>query len=335
MDDVLSKENSNSNEEKFPYDSYNLNEEIENNQGDQSLSNVKTQRRSKNDKEGRIYKCQCCEKNYLSYPALYTHTKTKHKESNITTKSDKEKQAGSQSKGRGRPKKIIGKCEILLQDFFSEDKTNNCNFQELNQLYDKTLNEIKASQNINIFKTSENELTATIKASLISEEEKKLKAKKKENNDQDFTSIDSILGKYLVETSKCASMETMKAIIGIILLFRDCLNKHGWLKSFQLLEEEQAIVKDGFIYLTKEQVNKMENNEFCTLNNGELLPDLVEIYITSYNINWCNFTNNREWLIQLLENFCKWLFLKGYTCAKLNRIDNIKEESKNYVEEQN
>ena len=35
-------------------------------------------RRSRNDPEGRDYKCQVCEKTYLSYPALYTHMKQKH-----------------------------------------------------------------------------------------------------------------------------------------------------------------------------------------------------------------------------------------------------------------
>ena len=35
--------------------------------------NRKNHRRSKNDNEGRTYKCETCSKAYLSYPALYTH----------------------------------------------------------------------------------------------------------------------------------------------------------------------------------------------------------------------------------------------------------------------
>lgn len=38
----------------------------------------KNKRRSKNDQEGRNHKCTLCDKTYLSYPALYTHLKTKH-----------------------------------------------------------------------------------------------------------------------------------------------------------------------------------------------------------------------------------------------------------------
>jgi hypothetical protein len=36
-------------------------------------------RRSKNLTDGRNYKCDICFKAYLSYPALYTHLKSKHK----------------------------------------------------------------------------------------------------------------------------------------------------------------------------------------------------------------------------------------------------------------
>ena len=38
---------------------------------------AKHKRRSKNDNHGRDFRCGCG-KRYLSYPALYTHIKTKH-----------------------------------------------------------------------------------------------------------------------------------------------------------------------------------------------------------------------------------------------------------------
>jgi hypothetical protein len=36
---------------------------------------AKSKRRSKNDVDGRDFKCKYCDKTYLSYPALYTHMK--------------------------------------------------------------------------------------------------------------------------------------------------------------------------------------------------------------------------------------------------------------------
>jgi hypothetical protein len=60
-------------------------------------NNRQIRRRSKNDNDGRSHKCVSCGKAYLSYPALYTHIKTKH-----------ETQLSNSGKGRGRPKKDIG-----------------------------------------------------------------------------------------------------------------------------------------------------------------------------------------------------------------------------------
>ena len=67
---------------------YNLNEkDIDDNETKKPL------RRTKNDTAGRTYKCKICGKSYLSYPALYTHSKQKH---NTCSTSER---------GRGRPKK--------------------------------------------------------------------------------------------------------------------------------------------------------------------------------------------------------------------------------------
>ena len=63
----------------------------------------KGKRRSKNDTDGRDYQCQFCEKKYLSYPALYTHIKTKHS----TGKNGEPLPALNSGRGRGRPKKNV------------------------------------------------------------------------------------------------------------------------------------------------------------------------------------------------------------------------------------
>ena len=63
----------------------------------------KGKRRSKNDVEGRDFKCNYCVKTYLSYPALYTHIKQKHSKG-----PDGEARAPPTSgRGRGRPRKNV------------------------------------------------------------------------------------------------------------------------------------------------------------------------------------------------------------------------------------
>ena len=68
----------------------------------------KRHRRSKNDNDGRNFKCPDCGKCYLSAPALTNHRKTKHDYG-----KDGEK------KGRGRPRKEPISTNLLEQ---AEDK---------------------------------------------------------------------------------------------------------------------------------------------------------------------------------------------------------------------
>lgn len=67
----------------------------------------KNKRRSKNDNEGRTHRCPQCGKSYLSYPALYTHIKTKHNAN------------GHSGRGRGRPKKDTGEVILFYKYYFN------------------------------------------------------------------------------------------------------------------------------------------------------------------------------------------------------------------------
>lgn len=71
--------------------------------GEEELEEVRGRRRSKNDHDGRDHRCKYCDKTYLSYPALYTHTKQKH-----SVGPDGEQRAPPTSgRGRGRPRKNV------------------------------------------------------------------------------------------------------------------------------------------------------------------------------------------------------------------------------------
>lgn len=77
---------------------------------DGSGKNGKGKRRSKNDVDGRDFKCKFCDKTYLSYPALYTHIKQKHSKG-----PDGEiRNPPTSGRGRGRPRKNV----ILLLSIY-------------------------------------------------------------------------------------------------------------------------------------------------------------------------------------------------------------------------
>lgn len=90
---------------------------------DNSMSNLeggkkKQKRRSKNDVQGRDFKCTFCDKTYLSYPALYTHMKNKHAKG----PDGQPLIAFNSGRGRGRPKKNQIGCRSHVEptnnDFF-------------------------------------------------------------------------------------------------------------------------------------------------------------------------------------------------------------------------
>lgn len=85
----------------------------EDSEGDYIDENGKrrAKRRSKNDLDGRDYKCSYCPKTYLSYPALYTHMKTKH-----SNGSDSQQLLLNSGRGRGRPKKNAGRVTTIAPD---------------------------------------------------------------------------------------------------------------------------------------------------------------------------------------------------------------------------
>ena len=75
---------------------------------DENGKRRRAKRRSKNDLDGRDYKCSFCSKTYLSYPALYTHMKNKH-----STGSDGQHLLLNSGRGRGRPKKNAGRVTTI------------------------------------------------------------------------------------------------------------------------------------------------------------------------------------------------------------------------------
>lgn len=58
---------------------------------------MKRKRRSKNEQDGRSFKCESCGKAYLSQPALTNHNKTKHFHNDPSFIK----------RGRGRPRKNV------------------------------------------------------------------------------------------------------------------------------------------------------------------------------------------------------------------------------------
>jgi hypothetical protein len=92
-----------------------------------SASQKRKNRRTKADTQGRSHKCGCG-KMYLSYPALYTHIKTKH--DGIPMEGHNVPQFKNGRRGRGRPRKQKETTAPVykLREHPADNIRNNPNF---------------------------------------------------------------------------------------------------------------------------------------------------------------------------------------------------------------
>jgi hypothetical protein len=108
---------------------------------------TKNKRRSKNDVQGRDYKCEACDKRYLSYPALYTHKKQKHQSGSQASKKITKQNSTVSNNRRGRPPKVNDKIDVRSDKYFdtNEKKAGDDKADYLTH-YRECLDEFKRSK---------------------------------------------------------------------------------------------------------------------------------------------------------------------------------------------
>ena len=161
----------------------------------------KQKRRSKNECYGRDYKCGCG-KEYLSYPALYTHIKTKHDGKTPEGTNANQIQNG---KGRGRPRK----------NFLTNEEAIIRRKRENNRIYNENQsNELKDFLNhrncsLEYFRKGEIkfEIIYNFFGLLNSKEREKIKKMESNNNinninDDNFININNTENKSLSQMDK-------------------------------------------------------------------------------------------------------------------------------------
>jgi len=273
-------------------------------------------RRSKNDVDGRVHKCSFCDKTYLSYPALYTHMKTKHA---FIKGPDGQPITGclNNGRGRGRPRKIAKKIDPTSPEFFtSPDRKGgpthvSTGFKEV---FDSIYKEEKPTADSikhPLFPLLQNYSEST--ASQKKDQEKK---------------CDEIFVEYLAMIAKDVNEGFYKSVVTFALLFRDCLNIYGWQKKkqWQSQQLQAQLTGEGGAIPSTNSTNagsgadeEEGKDEFTRVHNAEHAPEICNEFVTEY-LDTKKINYDRELSIDLTRNFCNWLFQKGYTCSKLSMI---------------
>jgi hypothetical protein len=231
-----------------------------------------------------------CGKSYLSYPALYTHIKTKH---NTTGQVS--------TRGRGRPKKDTGDINSIKLLY------NPCNFD-----YFKHPDRMGETSNMNecidvvfreVYMNSDKSYEKFRKFSSKHENNFFKKVIELQNNprtlDGENSKCDEIFAEYVLKVSRHCNKEFFIKILKFVTIFRECLN----------------IINKG--------KNTPISEEFSESNNAEDAPDISNDFVTDFLEKDPElFDFSKDDAIDMTQNFCQWLYDNNYTCSKLSLINN-------------
>ena len=237
----------------------------------------KQKRRSKNECYGRDYKCGCG-KEYLSYPALYTHIKTKHDGKTPEGTNANQIQNG---KGRGRPRKNFLTNEDAI---IRRKRENNRRYNEnqSNELKD-FLNHSNCSSEY--FKQGENKFIMIYQFFDLLKNNQKDKLKNINNNNENknqnnisMSDIDDSEDSYSVQD--LFNNEMVNNSIGYKMLYKCCLDlDNKGIKDIEKIEKKEKIKCDEAFILYLNYISKFIKKEFCQINLMVLkhFRDLINI----------------------------------------------------------
>lgn len=260
-----------------------LNSQFTNAHPDNDANQLHKKRKTGATDEERKFPCKHCDKKYLSYPALYTHIKTKHKQL-LSAPNNYDS-----AKKRGRPKKNpddTSDTKVKTKEYFNDPEKKGTISDPLNVLEGELLSSSHQKDHP-LYKCLERILPTYSNSPLQSADEKDKESTKETEKSKEKSKkvCDEVLAEYLAYTSKITNREFFQKIAKFVILYRDCFNMNDPNKS--------------------------------TIESAEKLPDKSNDFVTNYTQEY--FSNKHA--IELTQNLCEWLFVNSYTCLKLSLIN--------------
>ncbi|CAI2376399.1 unnamed protein product [Moneuplotes crassus] len=295
-------------------------------------------RRSKHDQAGRDFKCHYCENAYLSYPAMYTHMKTKHYYNGSGGNPDMIMTTG---RGRGRPRKNFGKVTKLnpeSDDYFKTMEKcggptdpltgfEDCLIHVLKQLNKEEVDFSRyplyeSLHKFSFERTPGNPEEEREKSAKLKDPALEIEYEKMGEEERNKLNCDDIFAVYLRQASQKVNESFYKLLLKFIIIYRECANKLG-----PKLADSDDIDKSSVKNETTESSDKFERSDkceidysqidFCTVNNAEKIPEMCNELITVFMEDH-SFGIDRADAIDMTRNLCSWLYTNSLTCSKLS-----------------
>lgn len=282
------------------------------------FKNAKRKRRSKNDFEGRSFKCPDCGKSYLSMPALNNHRKTKHEYGKYGEK-----------KGRGRPRK-----EHLILS--STDEARPLNTNNINQDANRNLYKIE-NQYKHFFEKENRHQIPNEK--IDNEFIRKLfnfifehykydfyisKEEKKNLNYERYGFFNYLLNNWelanqseMLNNHEKSNEETEKepekpvqTIDKVILIYlKECSGKANK-EFFEILTKFGILLREGINTINQDK-------EYCSKNTSEEIPKMLNNIIEEFFQPNFFFGIEISELIDLIAHFSFWLYTNNFSTLKV------------------
>ena len=351
------------------------NDEKEKNEDEKNIRKPgeKQKRRSKNECYGRDYRCGCG-KEYLSYPALYTHIKTKHDGKTPEGTNANQIQNG---KGRGRPRKnFLTNEEAIMRR--KRENNRRYNENQSNELKD-FLNHRNCSLDVfrkgeikfkmiyyffGLLNKTENEKMEKNNNNKIDDENNKL-----QNDIDDIVKLEDLESYTISDLFTEDLLKNSQSYNALYSCYNELAKKENL--DIDKIDKKELITCDQSFILYLYYISKIVNRDFCLINLIVLkhFRDLVNIL--GWNLlsrfkslddedTSKDFSSNKEPLkIPLLANdFCNnyikkvmkdfdiyfafviishfnfWLYANDLTFIKLN-LPNAINEQENKIKEKN
>ena len=240
--------------------------------------------------------------------------------SNKKAKTKRHRRVENEKKGRGRPKKEFLEEEYMNQtrkeynNFLEEKKKKNdekINFGFIKGVFDDLFNRYK------------NELFGSIESIekntfFILFKENWEKDNNSTNLDRESYSsmincspavaivnkppIDCIFFQYIKFISNIIEKDYVVFILKFIIIFRQYIN----------IEKKSSINSE---YITKKKT------EYTQIYDSSVIPDFFNDFLVDFMENRNYFFLDKDELVKIIEYFCFWLFLEGYTDSHIAKVD--------------
>jgi hypothetical protein len=317
---------------------------------------AKGKRRSKNETVGRDYKCAQCDKTYLSYPALYTHIKTKHSNHGDTPITS--------ARGRGRPRKNVNKDNHVDPNSIFYFHTNErkggptaviYGFKEAFDLLFATSRKYKGYEEHKLYIELYKRHIENVKVSNYSREHPgtivfgkkpeglpeaiyELKSEEQPANQQaDAMSSENNEEQAIDDKTREENQRKKKAkrCDEIFAEYLDLIAKDTNKKCYANVLKFVFLYRECMNQFGERTIRTKSNGEsnvqemkveegkenYCLTNDAEQVPEASNEFVTNYLENAKTSFDGMD-PIDLTQNFCGWLFNGGYTCSKLSLMND-------------